>query len=69
MSPLKIISRLWSVIYDLLFLVKGTPTKSLKEIEKELDMLEYHCRPYADAEDIDLPEGIERRERRENQTD
>lgn len=32
-------------------------------------MLEYHCRPYADAEDIDLPEGIERRERRENQTD
>ena len=57
MSPLKIISRLWSVIYDLLFLVKGTPTKSLKEIENELDVLEYHCRPYADADDIEEKRG------------
>ena len=45
------------MIYDLLFLVKGTPTKSLEEIEKELDLLEYHCRPYADADDIEEKRG------------
>lgn len=33
MTKLQIISRLWSIIYDLIFLAKGTPTKSLEEIE------------------------------------
>lgn len=53
MSPLKIISRLWSAIYDLLLLAKGTPAKTLEEIEEELDLLEYQCRPYADMDDIE----------------
>lgn len=38
MTKLQIISKLWSAIYDLVFLVKGTPTKSLEEIEADLDM-------------------------------
>lgn len=59
MTKLQIISRLWSSVYDLLFLVKGTPVKSLEEIERDLDVIEHHCRPYADAED---PELIERRD-------
>ena len=37
MTKLQIISKLWSAIYDLVFLVKGTPTKSLEEIEADLD--------------------------------
>lgn len=51
MTKLRIISRLWSSIYDLLLLVKGTPVKTLDEIEKDLDLIEYHCRPYADEDD------------------
>jgi len=54
MTKLQIISKLWSVIYDLVFLIKGTPTKELPEIERELDCLEYECRKYADADDIEL---------------
>ena len=41
MTKLQIISKLWSAIYDLVFLVKGTPTKSLEEIEADLDIVEY----------------------------
>lgn len=48
MTKLQIISRLWSAIYDLIFLVKGTPTKTLEEIETDLDIIEYACRKYAD---------------------
>ena len=62
MSPLKIISRLWSAIYDLLLLAKGTPAKTLEEIEEELDLLEYQCRPYADMYDIEQLENAERRD-------
>ncbi len=48
MTKLQIISRLWSAVYDLIFLIKGTPTKSLEEIEADLDVIEYACRKYAD---------------------
>ena len=48
MTKLQIISKLWSAIYDLVFLVKGTPTKSLEEIEADLDIVEYACRKYVD---------------------
>lgn len=48
MTKLQIISKLWSAIYDLIFLIKGTPTKSLEEIEVDLDVIEYVCREYAD---------------------
>lgn len=50
MTKLQIISRLWSAIYDLIFLVKGTPTKNLEQIEAELDLIEYECRRYTDEE-------------------
>lgn len=47
MTKLQIISRLWSVIYDM-----KLKTKSQDEIDRELDALEYECRKYADTEDI-----------------
>lgn len=47
MTKLQIISRLWSVIYDI-----KLKTKSQDEIDRELDVLEYKCRKYADTEDI-----------------
>lgn len=49
MTKLQIISKLWSAIYDLVFLVKGTPTKSLEEIEADLDIVEY-----ADCDDDEI---------------
>lgn len=48
MTKLQIISKLWSAIYDLIFLIKGTPTKSLEEIEADLDVIEYACREHAE---------------------
>ena len=53
-TKLQIISKLWSSVYDLLFLVKGTPVKSLEEIERDLDLIEFHCRRFAD-DDVELP--------------
>ena len=52
MTKLQIISRLWSIIYDLIFLAKGTPTKSLEEID--LDVIEHACRKYADIDDDEI---------------
>ena len=40
MTKLQIISRLWSSIYDLLLLTKGTGKKPLEDIERDLDVLE-----------------------------
>lgn len=54
MTKLQIISKLWSAIYDLIFLIKGTPTKSLDEIEADLDVIEYACRRYADCDDDEI---------------
>lgn len=54
MTKLRIIARLWSHIYDLLFLAKGCGSKTLEEIEAELDVTEYYCRPYADADDDEI---------------
>ncbi len=54
MTQLQIIAKLWSAIYDLIFLVKGTPTKSLEEIEADLDVIEYSCRRYADRDDEEI---------------
>jgi len=51
MTKLQIISKLWSIIYDLLLLIRGSQTKTLEEIEKEMDIAEYHCRKYADEEE------------------
>lgn len=54
MTKLQIISKLWSAIYDLIFLVKGTPTKSLEEIEADLGIVEYACRKYVDCDDDEI---------------
>lgn len=50
---LKIIARLWSVIYDLLLYIDGSRRKSIDEIRTELDVIELQCRPYAEAGDIE----------------
>ncbi len=47
MTKLQIISKLWSAIYDMK-LQRKTP----EEIDRELDILEYECRKYADTEDV-----------------
>lgn len=49
-TKLRIIAKLWSSIYDLLFLIKGTPTKSLDQIHNDLDVIEVMCRPYSDVD-------------------
>lgn len=48
MTKLQIISKLWSVIYDM-----QLATKPREEIDKELDILEYECRKYADTDDLE----------------
>lgn len=51
MTKLQIISKLWSIIYDLLLLIKGGQSKTMEEIEEEMDVVEYHCRKYVDEEE------------------
>ena len=43
-TTIKIISLLWSAVYDLLLYVKGHSNKTIEEIEQQLDIIEYHCR-------------------------
>lgn len=47
---LRIVSRLWGHIYDLLFFIDGTGKKDIETIEKELNLTEFYCRPYAQEE-------------------
>lgn len=58
MTKLQIISKLWSIIFDLILIIKGESDKTLEQIEKDVDLIEYHCRKYADADDDELPENI-----------
>lgn len=53
MTKLQIISRLWSHITDLRLYINGNHKKSVEQIERELDVTEMYCRPYADADDLD----------------
>lgn len=53
MTKLKIISRLWSHIADLILLARGQGNKTLSQIEDELDLTECYCRPYADMDDVE----------------
>lgn len=46
MTKLRIISRLWSHITDLRLYIRGQSSKTLEQIEDELDITEYYCRPY-----------------------
>lgn len=59
MTKLQIIAKLWSAVYDLVFLVKETPTKTLEQIESDLDVIEYACRKYADCDDDEISIGNE----------
>ena len=47
MTTLQIISKLWSSIYDM-----KLKSKPQEEIDRDLDVLEYECRKYADTEDL-----------------
>ena len=58
MTKLQMISKLWSIIYDLLLFVKGESNKTIEEIEKEIDIAEFNCRKYAGIDDDELPEKI-----------
>lgn len=53
-TKLQIISRLWSHITDLRLILKGTSSKTLEEVENEIDITESLCRPYADADDEEV---------------
>ena len=52
MTKLRIISRLWSHITDLRMLIAGQSSKTLEQIEEEIDLTEYYCRPYIDEDDV-----------------
>lgn len=58
MTKLQIISKLWSIIFDLILIIKGESDKTLEQIEKDVDLIEYHCRKYADVDDDELSENI-----------
>jgi hypothetical protein len=58
MTKLQIISKLWSIIFDLILIIKGESDKTLEQIEKDVDLAEYHCRRYTDTDDDELPENI-----------
>ncbi len=63
MTKLQIIAKLWSAVYDLELLVKRTPTKTLEDIEDDLDVIEYACWKYADCDNDEiLFDNAERRE-------
>lgn len=53
MTKLRIISRLWSHITDLRLYINGNGSKTLSQIEDEIDITEYHCRKYADVDDTE----------------
>ena len=66
MTKLKIISRVWSSIYDLLVREKETEDqlkktginvkhqKTLEKIQNDLDLTEIACRSYADTDDEEI---------------
>ncbi len=53
-TTLRIISRLWSHITDLRLILKGTSSKTLEEVENEINITESLCRLYADADDEEV---------------
>lgn len=53
MTKIQIIGKLWSLVYDLLLYAKGYKTKDIEEIETNMDILEYECRKYSDADDME----------------
>lgn len=53
-TKLQIISRLWSHIADLRLILNGTSSKTIEEVEDEIDITESLCRPYTNADDEEV---------------
>ena len=53
MTKLRIISRLWSHVMDLKMIIRGQSSKTLEQIEDELDVTEYYCRSYVNTDDVE----------------
>lgn len=53
-TKLQIISRLWSHVTDLRLILNGTSSKTIEEVEDEIDITESLCRPYTDADDEEV---------------
>lgn len=54
MTKLKIISKLWSCIYDLKMFINNTGTKTMEEIDGDLNEIELYCRDYTDMDDMEI---------------
>lgn len=46
---LTIISKLWSVIYDMRMFISGSGNKTIVQIDARIEELTRMCEPYADA--------------------
>lgn len=46
MEMLRIVQKLWSAVYDLKMLIAGTGKKTMEDIDRDLDLIEYQCREY-----------------------
>lgn len=53
-TKLQILSRLWSHITDLRLILNGTSSKTIEEVEDEIDITESLCRPYTNADDEEV---------------
>lgn len=58
MTKLQIISKLWSIIYDLILYIKGESNKTLDQIEQDMDITEFNCRKYAAIDEDEIPDRI-----------
>ncbi|CVI72303.1 hypothetical protein NDGK_02512 [Clostridiales bacterium CHKCI001] len=54
MTKLKIISKLWSCIYDLKMFINNTGTKTMEEIDADLKEIESYCCDYTDMDDMEI---------------
>lgn len=54
MTKLQLIAHLWSLIYDFWIYVNGQSSKSIEDLEKKMDLLEYESRRYADMDDEEI---------------
>ncbi len=54
MTKLRIISRLWKHITDLRMYIREQSSKTLEQIEDEMNLTEYYCRTYTDMDDLEV---------------
>lgn len=53
MDYIKIISKLWSVIYDMRMYIGGIGNRSIEEIDERIEELDHLCRLYAQEDNPD----------------